>query len=393
MECLEAEYIHTIVPNKKVCISKYRPLSRSYFKMVELIQAFGFGIDDGRPIQTFHLAEGPGGFIQAVVDLRHHRCDDRYYGMTLVTKNPHEDIPAWKKSRHFLRDHPNVMIETGADETGNLLSYENFVHVCNKYGATMDFITADGGFDFSMDFSHQEEQAADLIFAQISYAICLQKKHGCFVLKVYDMFTKYTVDMLALLASLYEQVYVTKPNTSRAANSEKYIVCKNFIMPGPELYTRIHWLFQAFLPQGGGTHCDSAEGHFLDSLSSEARSKKCVGVFAEGGRKLTNDLGRSPESFGIFSSENIPCTFMNKIHEFNAILGQHQIENIHATIQLIHDDILLKNKHNHELEKRGVVSREYVPPERRPNILTLMKKNIQKCIQWCILHHIPYEAL
>ena len=28
------EYIHTNVPDKKRCISKYKPLSRSYFKMV-----------------------------------------------------------------------------------------------------------------------------------------------------------------------------------------------------------------------------------------------------------------------------------------------------------------------------------------------------------------------
>jgi hypothetical protein len=34
--------------------------------------------------------------------------------------------------------------------------------------------------------------------------------------------------MLYLLYTLYETVYIYKPYTSRIANSEKYIICKNF---------------------------------------------------------------------------------------------------------------------------------------------------------------------
>ena len=36
--------------------------------------------------------------------------------------------------------------------------------------------------------------------------------------------------MLYLLSCLYNEVYITKPHTSRMANSEKYIVCKNFLL-------------------------------------------------------------------------------------------------------------------------------------------------------------------
>ena len=34
------EYINTIIPNKNKCVSKYKPLSRSYFKMIEIIDTF-----------------------------------------------------------------------------------------------------------------------------------------------------------------------------------------------------------------------------------------------------------------------------------------------------------------------------------------------------------------
>jgi len=58
------EYIHTCVPLKKKAVSKYKPLSRSYFKMIEIINAFH--IQFREPINSFHLAEGPGGFIEAI---------------------------------------------------------------------------------------------------------------------------------------------------------------------------------------------------------------------------------------------------------------------------------------------------------------------------------------
>ena len=56
------EYIHTVVPYKKKSIAKYKQLSRSYYKMIELIHTFQLS-QSITPISTFHLAEGPGGFI------------------------------------------------------------------------------------------------------------------------------------------------------------------------------------------------------------------------------------------------------------------------------------------------------------------------------------------
>ena len=49
----------------------------------------------------------------------------------------------------------------------------------------MDLITADGGFDFSMDFNQQEILIGKLLFAQIAYALCLQKRGGKFILKIF----------------------------------------------------------------------------------------------------------------------------------------------------------------------------------------------------------------
>ena len=46
---------------------------------------------------------------------------DFYYGMTLISED--DNIPSWKKSKHFLNKNSNVIIETGKDGTGNPVSY------------------------------------------------------------------------------------------------------------------------------------------------------------------------------------------------------------------------------------------------------------------------------
>ena len=91
-----------------------------------------------------------------------------------------------------------------------------------------EIITGDGGFDFSVDFNNQEIISNKLILSQIIYALTMQKFNGTFILKIFDMFSKSTQDYIYLLSLFYNKVYIFKPQTSRLANSEKYIVCKEF---------------------------------------------------------------------------------------------------------------------------------------------------------------------
>ena len=94
----------------------------------------------------------------------------------------------------------------------------------------MDFVTGDGGFDYSINFNQQEEDSLNLIYAQILFAIILQKKGGSFVLKLFDTFTSLCVEFIFLLNYLYDEIYIIKPLTSRPANSEKYIICIRYKM-------------------------------------------------------------------------------------------------------------------------------------------------------------------
>ena len=273
-------------------VCNYKPLSRAYFKMLEIINSFGvINVPRSKPIKMFGLAEGPGGFIEAVYNHRNNTADV-YYGMTI--ENPADDnVPGWKRTRNFLRNAPNIFLERGADQTGNMLSVENFTHVVNAHKNSVDIVTADGGFDFSSDFNSQELSMHQLLFAQIAYAVCIQKIGGSFVLKIFDCFYKATVDMIFLLTMFYDNVSIVKPCTSRLANSEKYIVCTNFRFNNSNVYF----------------------DYFAKAL------EKCC----------------QPNIFFTSVLQNIrpPLYFYSKLEEINLIFGKSQIENIFNTLSLI----------------------------------------------------------
>ena len=157
------------IPLNKRPISKYKPLSRSYFKMIEILHTFS--IYYKTPIKSFHLAEGPGGFIEALLHQRSN-INDTYIGMTLLDENTDTNIPAWKKSQLFLKENSNVLLENGIDGTGDILNIDNFEYVVKKYESSMDLVTADGAFDFSFDFNKQENVISKLLVL-IANSLCI----------------------------------------------------------------------------------------------------------------------------------------------------------------------------------------------------------------------------
>jgi len=405
------EYIHTNISGNKTNISKLRPLSRSFYKMIEIMKNHTIlstlndtivtKPDTKMNINTFHLAEGPGGFIEAISYLRgleyiravkeesvngngnvsttsNPACiastilpessiqilkrntelhdevmkdleqlrlsrrifenqkimqdggngttnvtygNDRYYGMTLINDDP--ICPGWKKTRAFLENHPNVIIETGADKTGNLISLDNFMHCASKYKNKMNIITADGGFDFSVDFNNQENMASQLILCEVFYALVMQKQGGTFILKIFDVFHKPTVDILYLLCYYYNSVSIMKPHTSRIANSEKYVICQGFKLTD---------------------------------------SSKIIEQFAE----LFSTLSSPDKIISILPNDH-DLYFLNKIEEMNAMVSFQQIENITSTLSII-----TNHRNTEKLDH-------------------YKKSNVNKCIAWCEHYEIPYH--
>ena len=297
------EYIHTNVPNSNMSVSKHKPLSRSYYKMIEICYLLDIVKDLPKTCNTFHLAEGPGGFIEALCYMRKNKSDC-YIGMTLIDNDV--NVPCWKKSQNFLKNNKNVFIENGKDNTGDIMKKINLLYCFEKYGNSMDLITGDGGFDFSIDFNKQETISSKIIFSQIAFTVAIQKKGGSCILKFFDTFTKISVDMIHILSLLYKEVFFVKPNTSRYANSEKYIICKNYRLND---------------------------------------SKNLVNAFA--------DIMDNFDNIELTSilNQDYPSFYLNKIEEFNAIFGQQQIETIAQTLNLINNKKNMENMKKNHIQK------------------------------------------
>lgn len=316
------EFLHTQCKN--ICISQYTPLSRAYYKFIEIYKQTELKFSDS--IQSFHLAEGPGGFLEAMTHLRKYNTNDIYYGMTLIKDN-NKNIPSWNKSLKLIQSCPKIRIEYGVDGTGDLYSYDNLVYFRNNYEHSIDLVTGDGGFDFSINYELQEETIWKLLFSQLLYAITIQKDGGVFILKCFDIFHDYTLDLIYLCTFLYNKVSIYKPKTSRYANSEKYIICKDF------------------------------QQHKVSPLLLDTLYE----VF-----KISN-YTNSPFKF---LNVDFSYLFLNKISEINAIYGQQQIENIYLTLNMIKEPKHDKNKKRVQL---------------------IIKNNLNYCIEWCKIHNHKFR--
>ena len=115
-----------------------------------------------------------------------------------------------------------------------------------------------------------------------------QDDNGVAIIKVNYLFHRPILDVVYILSSMYEKVYIVKPNTSNAMSQEKYIVCLNKI-PNQELYNTNY-----------------------DVLSSKSNKRLYSLV-----------------------DHNLPISFINKINDINVILGERQLEYLDKALTIM----------------------------------------------------------
>jgi 23S rRNA U2552 (ribose-2'-O)-methylase RlmE/FtsJ len=217
---------------ESICFLK--PLSRSYFKMIEMLDLIQFfSAIQGSSIRTAHVCEGPGGFIEALFDeaVKKQKRIDVSVAMTLKSKQ--SNIPGWKRASNFLQKNKNVRIIFGEDQTGDIMKAINQQYFIDyaihpDYGGKMDIFTADGGFDFSYDYTKQEQMIFPLLVASTKIGFEVLNKGGVFVLKMFDFYQKSTVDLLYFLSYHFQEWTLYKPGMSRPCNPEHYFIGKGF---------------------------------------------------------------------------------------------------------------------------------------------------------------------
>jgi len=217
-------------------ISKITPISRSYFKIIEMINKYKL-FDIEEKVNVFCMAEAPGGFIQGFLDYK-----DKIKiinANSLLSHN--KSIPYWNKS---LLNNDMIKFQYGKQQNGDIYDINNILSIIKSVGKqSVHFITGDGGFDYSNDYNKQESNSLPLIYSEIFLALNLQKKNGVFICKLFDIFLKETTKLIYILSLSYKKIYFHKPCISRLSNSEKYIVCTGFKGYNTQI---INYLYRSF---------------------------------------------------------------------------------------------------------------------------------------------------
>lgn len=182
-----------------------------------------------RKLNSLHLCEAPGAFIASLNHyLKSHRfpCDWNWVANTL---NPYHEA---NDNLTMIMD-DRLIANTlhcwyfGPDNTGDIMTLkyltglQNFI---NSMG-TIHLITADGSFDCQGNPGEQEALVSCLHYCEAVTALMTLGNGGSFVLKMFTLFEHCSINLMYLLNCSFDQVHVFKPATSKAGNSEVYVVC------------------------------------------------------------------------------------------------------------------------------------------------------------------------
>jgi hypothetical protein len=274
------EYVFSNVPGSKFSVSKLKPNSTLFYEFFEASIILNiFDSFKPAPIKSLH-----------------------------ITSKSNDTIECFQMMRENFNDNIISFNEIN-DETIKSLN--------------------DIRFDFIFFEAKTNSGLREYIISLIEILLIIfrnQDKNGTCVIKISHIFHKPVVDVLYILSSIYDKIYVLKTNTSNITTFDKFIVCKNFTLNEEK---NRHFRFNYF--------------------------------------KLIIFLKKLQTQHNIISilDFEIPYYFTMKINDLNIIIGQQQLETLNTLISI------LKNKNKDD------------------KIETLKKTNIQKSVSWCEKYKIP----
>ncbi|XP_064485017.1 cap-specific mRNA (nucleoside-2'-O-)-methyltransferase 1-like [Ornithodoros turicata] len=209
--------------------------NRAAMKMANIDAAFDFMFTDPRDqdgeslvaseglLYFADVCAGPGGFSEYVLWRKGWQA--KGFGFTLKGPNDFKLEEFFAGPPDTFQPYYGVTGDGDVFVPENLRSFSKFVKD-NTDGGGVHFVMADGGFSVEGQENIQEILSKRLYLCQFCAALSILRTGGHFVCKLFDIFTPFSVGLVYLMYRAFRHVCIFKPNTSRPANSERYIVCK-----------------------------------------------------------------------------------------------------------------------------------------------------------------------
>lgn len=204
-------------------------LNRAAVKMANINKVFysmftdTSGFKDSELLYFADVCAGPGGFSEYILSVK--KWHAKGFGFTLKNEND------FTLDEFFAGPCETFHPFYGPTEDGNVFdpkNQEEFKALVMKhtYGKGVHFMMSDGGFSVAGKENIQEILSKQLYLCQCLVALMIVRTGGHFVTKLFDLFTPFSAGLVYLMYRCFEKVCIFKPNSSRPANSERYLVCR-----------------------------------------------------------------------------------------------------------------------------------------------------------------------
>jgi len=184
------------------------PVSRAYFKAVEIIKNFNIS----KISNALMLGDAPGGFTQYV--------STEFPKSNTVTIS----LVAGLKYNSKLIARKNVKLDNMEDGTGDLLKRHNILYMLKKYRNSMDIVLCDAAIRYDEKYD-KESQHTRLFISEVIISSSVLVYGGSMAIKIYQRNKKVTKKIIKLCTKMYNKVFLYKPKSVRIANNETFVIC------------------------------------------------------------------------------------------------------------------------------------------------------------------------
>ncbi|XP_046464895.1 cap-specific mRNA (nucleoside-2'-O-)-methyltransferase 1 [Neodiprion pinetum] len=203
-------------------------LNRAAVKMANMDRAADFVFTEPKnlhPNELLYFADicaGPGGFSEYVLWKK--KWNAKGFGFTLRGEND------FKLDEFYAGPCETFHPYYGPKDNGDVYDPENQkgfrdLIMEDTGGKGLHFTMADGGFSVEGQENIQEILSKQLYLCQCLVALMVLKDGGHFVVKLFDLFTHFSAGLIYLMYRCFDRICIFKPNSSRPANSERYLLC------------------------------------------------------------------------------------------------------------------------------------------------------------------------